>query len=86
MFARHLDVSTIHVELGLPFGSVFQRRQKQPKTRTRPSALGMSDPLLESQEILETLEFPNILKMLKEAKKTKGAKGAMGTMRNSQKP
>ena len=53
--------------------------------RTRPSALGMSDPVIESQEIKETQEFPSILKMLKGAKKTKGAKGVKGTMRNSEK-
>ena len=33
--------------------------------KTRPSALGMSDPVMESLEILETQEFPNILKILK---------------------
>ena len=27
---------------------------------TRPSALGMSDPVIESQEIKETQEFPSI--------------------------
>ena len=52
---------------------------------TRPSALGMSDPVIESQEIKETQEFPSILKMLKGAKKTKGAKGVKGTMRNGEK-
>ena len=45
----------------------------------------MSDPVIESQEIKETQEFPSILKMLKGAKKTKGAKGVKGTMRNSEK-
>ena len=41
------------------------------------SALGVSDPVIESQEIKETQEFPSILKMLKGAKRTKGAKGKM---------
>ena len=48
---------------------------------TRPSALGISDPVIESQEIKETQAF----KMLKGAKKTKGAKGVKGTMRNGEK-
>ena len=54
-------------------------------TQTRPSALGMSDPVIESQEIKETPEFPSILKILKGAKKTKGAEGVKATMRNSEK-
>ena len=37
---------------------------------TRPSALGMSDPVMEFLGILETQEFPIILKLLK------GTKGA----------
>ena len=32
----------------------------------------MSDPVIESQELKETQEFPSILKMLKGKKKTKG--------------
>ena len=32
--------------------------------QTRPSALGMSDQVIESQEFKETQEFPSILKML----------------------
>ena len=35
----------------------------------------MSDPVIESQEIKETQEFPSILKMLKGAKKTSRRKG-----------
>ena len=31
-----------------------------PNNKTRPSALGMSDPVIESQEIKETQEFPSI--------------------------
>ena len=54
-------------------------------SETRPSALGMSDPVIESQEIKETQEFPSILKMLKGAKKTKWAKGVKGMMINSEK-
>ena len=38
--------------------------------KTRPSALGMSDPVMEFLGILETQEFPIILKLLK------GTKGA----------
>ena len=40
----------------------------------RPSALGMSDPVMESLEILETKEIPDILKVLKGMKGTKEAK------------
>ena len=40
--------------------------------RTRPSALGMSDPVMEFLEILETQEFPNIFKILKGTEGTKG--------------
>ena len=43
----------------------------QFKSTTRPSALGMSDTVM---EILETQEFPNILKILKGTKGTKEAK------------
>ena len=52
---------------------------------TRPSALGVLDPLIESQEIKETQEFRSILKMLKGAKKTNGAKGVKGSMRKGEK-
>ena len=41
--------------------------------KTRPSALGMSDPVLEFLKILETQVFPSILKTLKGTKRTKGA-------------
>ena len=33
------------------------------KSATRPSALGMSDPVMEFLEILETKEFPKIFKI-----------------------
>ena len=35
-------------------------KQEQTKYETRPSALGISDPVIESQEIKETQEFPSI--------------------------
>ena len=39
----------------------------QAKTiKTRPSALGMSDPVMEFLEILETKEFPITIKILRE--------------------
>ena len=59
--------------------SPFHRNLKSP------SAVGVSDPVIESQEIEETQEFPSILKMLKGAKKTKGAKGVKGSMKNGEK-
>ena len=40
---------------------MFMWLEVESKTlRTRPSALGMSDPVMESQEIKETQEFPSI--------------------------
>ena len=45
---------------------------------TRPSALGMSDPVMEFLEILETQEFPNIFKILKGTEGTKRAKKTKG--------
>ena len=59
--------------------SPFHRNLKSP------SAVGVSDPVIESQEIEETQEFPSILKMLKGAKKTQGAKGVEGSMKNGEK-
>ena len=38
------------------FSQVFNRKFKE----TRPSALGMSDPVIESLEILGTPEFSNL--------------------------
>ena len=47
-----------------------QEKNKKTDIFTRPSALGMSDPVMEFLGILETQEFPTILKLLK------GTKGA----------
>ena len=39
--------------------SISPAKKGKPQ-RTRPSTLGMSDPVIESQEIKETQEFPSI--------------------------
>ena len=53
------------------FTFLFQKLEASTeKMKTRPSALGMSDPVMEFLGILETQEFPIILKLLK------GTKGA----------
>ena len=62
----------------------YHSRHSRPHShRHRPSALGMSDPVIESQEILETQEFPSILKILN-VERTKGTNGAKGMMRNGE--
>ena len=60
---RHIP--SCHVWPGADHG-----RKQLLHFKTRPSALGMSDPVMEFLGILETQEFPIILKLLK------GTKGA----------
>ena len=55
--------------LDLECQNLYHSRQSRRLThshRHRPSALCMSDPVKESQEIMETQEFPSILEMVKQ--------------------
>ena len=57
------DSVVSHLNDTTPNGGIsyLGRSGQTRKLKTRPSALGMSDPVIESQEILENQEFPSIL-------------------------